>query len=105
MDMGKIRLIRSEKALAFFIGSVIFCFFYSCKSQISAEPLQMDGFKKSEIYEVEIYGMAVFVGSESFFGNRVFETAQCNISKDISVVVRKKSKIVNYRIRPLSKNM
>lgn len=69
------------------------------------EPLQMNGVKKSEIYEVEIDGMPVFVGSESCFGDRVFETVQCNISKDVPVVVRKKTKIVNYRIRPLSKNL
>lgn len=71
----------------------------------TVQPVPRSGAEKSKLYEVEINGQSVFTASEACFGDRVFETAQCDISGKVSVVVRKKAAIQNYRIRPVSKGL
>jgi len=85
--------------------STVFCTLNSYKKQPSVYPIEFAGVEKSKIYELAINGVPVFVGSESCYGDRIFEIAQCNISKDASVTIRKSDIIENYRIRPLSKEI
>lgn len=103
--MRKGIIAMCNNLLLFTLMGIFVCVTHSCENQKSVEPIQMAGVEKSKIYEVAINGTSVFVGSEPCFGDRVFETAWCNISSDVSVVVRKSGGIENYRIRPLSKNL
>lgn len=113
--MKRKRTNGHKKTLLFFMVSIVFCDISSCENNepvepiqmtpVEVDPIQMKGVERSKIYELAINGIPVFVGSEPCFGDRVFETAWCNISSDVSVVVRKNGGIENYRIRPLSKNL
>ncbi len=93
-----------NKKLHFIIFSSLMFWIPIGYSQV-VQPAPRSGMEKSRLYEVEVNGQPVFTASEACFGDRVFETAQCNILGKVSVVVRKKTSIQNYRIRPVSQGL
>ena len=92
-----------KKLYFLYLLVLIFCSQLSCVNSHTSVPISRSGVEKSELYEVEINDKQVFVAHEKCFGDTIFETAICEVSKRTTINIRFNQPILNYRIRPDSK--
>lgn len=85
--------------------NIVLLFSNSYGTSMPVKSIKMSGVEKSKLYEVEVGGVPLFVGSELCYGNRTFETTMCEASNNVTIVIRHHNNIQKYRIRPLSKDI